>query len=202
MGPRPAKGGYVFRKLYDWTSRLAHHPYAERALAGVSFAESSVFPIPPDVMLIPMILARPERAYRIAAVCTIASVLGGILGYVIGRFLYDSVGLFLINLYGAHDAAQDFRRWYDQWGAAVILIKGLTPIPFKIVTIASGMFHYNFFLFVLLASVTRGARFFLIAWALKRWGEPVERFVHKNLTIVGWVVIALIIAGFAAITWL
>lgn len=202
MAARPRKRGtQVFRKLYDWTSRLAHHRNAEPALAAVSFAESSVFPVPPDVLLIPMVLARPERAYRIAAVCTIASILGGIVGYVIGRFLYDSVGLFLINLYGAHDAARDFQRWYDQWGAAVILIKGLTPIPFKIVTIASGMFRYNFFLFLLLASITRGLRFFLIAWALKRWGEPVERFVHRNLTVVGWTVLALIAAGFAAIAW-
>lgn len=203
MAARLAKtGGFVFRKLYDWTSRLAHHRHAERSLAVVSFAESSVFPIPPDVMLVPMILARPERAYRIAALCTITSVAGGILGYLIGRFLYDSVGLLLINLYGAHDAAIEFRRWYDEWGAAVILIKGLTPIPFKIVTIASGMFHYNFLIFVILAAITRGARFFAIAWALRRWGEPMERFIHKHVTVIGWVVLALLAAGFAAITWL
>ena len=129
----------MFRALYDWTLRLAHHRHAVRSLAVVSFAESSVFPIPPDVMLVPMILARRDQAYRIATICTITSVAGGMLGYAIGYFLYDSVGLWLVNLYGAHDAIAEFRAWYDNWGAAVILIKGLTPIPFKVVTIASGL---------------------------------------------------------------
>lgn len=171
-------------------------------MAVVSFAESSIFPIPPDVVLVPLILAQRDKAYRIAAVCTIASVLGGILGYVIGRFLYDSVGLWLINLYGAHDAAIEFRRWYDEWGAAVILIKGLTPIPFKVVTIASGMFKYNFLLFVLLATVTRGVRFFTIAWLLKRYGATMKEFIERRLTLVGWTVLALIAGGFAAVSLL
>ena len=130
----------MFRKLYDWMLRMAGHRHAIPAMAAVSFAESSFFPIPPDVMVVPMILARREQAWLIATVCTISSVLGGVLGYGIGYFLYDSVGLFLINLYGAHDATREFQLWYDQWGAAVILIKGFTPIPFKIVTIASGFF--------------------------------------------------------------
>ena len=192
----------MFRALYDWTLRLAGHRHADRAMAAVSFAESSIFPIPPDVMLVPMILARRDQAYRIAAICTIASVAGGMLGYAIGRFLYDSVGVFLINLYGAHDATAEFQLWYDRWGAAVILIKGLTPIPFKIVTIASGFFQYNFGLFVLLAAVTRGARFFLIAWLLKRWGAPMQAFIEKRLTLIGWVVLAAIAGGFAAVALL
>jgi len=181
---------------------MAGHRHADRAMAAVSFAESSIFPIPPDVMLVPMILARRDQAYRIAAICTIASVAGGMLGYAIGRFLYDSVGLFLINLYGAHDATAEFRRWYDDWGAAVILIKGLTPIPFKIVTIASGIFQYPFWLFVLLATLTRGARFFLIAWLLRRWGAPMQAFIERRLTLIGWAVLAAIAAGFAAIALL
>jgi membrane protein YqaA with SNARE-associated domain len=189
----------MFRALYDWTLRLANHRHAIRSMAVVSFAESSVFPIPPDVVLVPLILARRDEAYRIAAVCTIASVLGGILGYAIGMFLYDSVGIWLINLYGAHDAAHEFRRWYDEWGAAVILIKGLTPIPFKVVTIASGMFAYNFGLFVLLATITRGARFFLIAWLLKRYGAAMQEFIERRLTLISWGVLGALAGGFAIV---
>jgi len=189
----------MFRKLYDWTLRLAGHRHAVRYMAAVSFAESSFFPIPPDVMVVPMILARREQAWLIAGVCTISSVLGGALGYAIGYFLYDSVGLFLINLYGAHDATSEFQRWYDQWGAAVILIKGFTPIPFKIVTIASGFFKYNFGVFVLLAALTRGARFFLIAWLLKRYGEPMQVFIERRMNLIGWTFLALLVGGFAAV---
>jgi membrane protein YqaA with SNARE-associated domain len=189
----------MMRRLYDWMMRMAGHAKAPHALFWIAFVESSVFPIPPDVMLVPMILARREQAYLIAFVCTLASVAGGVLGYAIGYFLYDSVGLFLINLYGAHDATAECQRWYDEWGAAVILIKGLTPIPFKVVTIASGFFKYNFALFVLLALVTRGARFFAIAWALKRWGAPMQAFIEKRVNQVGWAVLALIVGGFAAL---
>ena len=189
----------MFRALYDWTLRLAHHRHALRSLAVVSFAESSVFPIPPDVMLVPMILARRDQAYRIATICTITSVAGGMLGYAIGYFLYDSVGLWLVNLYGAHDAITEFQAWYDSWGAAVILIKGLTPIPFKVVTIASGFFAYNFLLFVLLAAITRGARFFLIAWLLKRYGERMKAFIERRLNLIGTAVLLLLVAGFAAV---
>ena len=189
----------MFRALYDWTLRLAHHRHAVRSMAAISFAESSVFPIPPDVMLVPMILARREQAYWIATVCTLSSVAGGMLGYAIGYFLYDSVGLWLVNLYGAHDAITEFRSWYDSWGAAVILIKGLTPIPFKVVTIASGFFAYNFPLFVLLAAITRGARFFLIAWLLKRYGERMQGFIERRLNLIGTLALVLLVAGFAAV---
>ncbi len=189
----------MFRALYDWTLRLARHRHAVPSMAAISFAESSVFPIPPDVMLVPMMLARRDQAYRIATICTIASVAGGMLGYGIGYFLYDSVGLWLINLYGAHDAIAETERWYAKWGMAVILVKGLTPIPFKIVTIASGFFKYNFFLFVLLAAITRGARFFLIAWLLRRYGVAVHSFIERRLTLVGWTVLILLAGGFALV---
>ena len=192
----------MFRPLYDWTLRLAHHRHAVRSMAAVSFAESSIFPIPPDVMLVPMILARREQAYWIATVCTVASVLGGVLGYGIGYFLYDSVGLWLVNLYGAHDAIAEFRAWYDHYGAWVILIKGLTPIPFKIVTIASGFFAYNFPLFVILATITRGARFFLIAWLLKRYGAPMQAFIEKRLNLIGTIFTVLLVGGFLLIALL
>lgn len=194
--------GRMFRRLYDWTVRVARHRHAIPGMAAVSFAESSFFPIPPDVMLVPMILARRQQAYLIATVCTVASVLGGVFGYAIGYFLYDSVGTWLVSLYGAHDALQEFRRWYDEWGAAVILIKGLTPIPFKVVTIASGFFQYNFLLFVILATITRGARFFLIAALLKRYGEPIQSFIEERLTLISWLVLAAILGGFAALSLL
>ncbi|MGQ0558708.1 MAG: YqaA family protein [Sphingosinicella sp.] len=192
----------MFRSLYDWTLRLARHRHAIRSLAVVSFCESSFFPIPPDVMVVPMVLARRDQAYWIATVCTLSSVAGGVLGYLIGYFLYDSVGLWLINLYGAHDAASEFQGWYDRWGAAVILVKGLTPIPFKLVTIASGFFQFNFLLFVLLAFITRAARFFLIAWLLRRYGEPMQDFIERRLTLVGWSTLGLLVGGFALVSLL
>jgi len=190
----------MFRALYDWTLRLASHRHAVRSLAVISFCESSFFPIPPDVMMVPMVLARREQAYWIATVCTISSVLGGMLGYAIGYFLYDSVGLWLINLYGAHDANADFQRWYGQYGAAIILVKGLTPIPFKLVTITSGFAAFSFPIFVVTALITRAARFFAIAWLLRRYGEPVQTFIEKRVSLVGWAFLGVIVGGFAMVT--
>src|SRR4029078_6293827 len=137
----------------------------------VSFAESSFFPVPPDVMLIPMALARPERAYVMAFWCTVTSVAGGILGYAIGALLYDSVGLWLIQLYGYGDKVEAFREAYAQWGAWIILWKGLTPIPSKIVTITSGFAGYTLGFFILFSIITRGARCFVLAFLLHRYGE-------------------------------
>jgi len=190
----------MFRALYDWTLRLASHRHAVRSLAVISFCESSFFPIPPDVMMVPMVLARREQAYWIATVCTISSVLGGMLGYAIGYFLYDSVGLWLINLYGANDANADFQRWYGQYGAAIILVKGLTPIPFKLVTITSGFAAFSFPTFVVTALITRAARFFAIAWLLRRYGEPVQLFIEKRLSLVGWAFLGVLVGGFAMVT--
>ena len=127
----------MFRALYDWTLRLAGHRHAIRSMAIVSFCESSFFPIPPDVMVVPMILARRNQAYWIATVCTVSSVLGAVLGYGIGMFLYDSVGQWLIRFYGMGEGIEQFREQFRTWGTEIILIKGLTPIPFKLVTIAS-----------------------------------------------------------------
>jgi membrane protein YqaA with SNARE-associated domain len=169
-------------------------------MAAVSFAESSFFPIPPDVMLVPMMLARRERAYLMAAVCTIASVLGGALGYAIGYYLMDTVGARLVEFYGMDRGVEQFQRMFAQWGALIVLLKGLTPIPFKIVSIASGIAHFNFPLFMLCAAVTRGARFFLIAALLKRYGAPIQAFIEKRLTLVAWASLALIAIGFVVIT--
>ena len=192
----------MFRALYDWTLRLAGHRHADRYMAAVSFAESSFFPIPPDVMLVPMILARREQAYRIALICTIASVLGGILGYGIGYFLYESVGKWLLNVYHLEGKIAGLKELYDRYGAFVILIKGLTPIPFKLVTIASGIFTFNFPLFVLLATITRAARFFLVAFLLKKFGEPVQKVIEERMNLIGWIVLAALVGGFAVVALL
>jgi membrane protein YqaA with SNARE-associated domain len=189
----------MFQALYDWTLRLARHRHAMRSMAVISFAESSFFPIPPDVMVVPMILARRDQAYLIAAICTISSVAGGALGYAIGYFLYDSVGQWLINFYGMGDGVQEFRSWYAQYGAAIILIKGLTPIPFKLVTIVSGFAAFNFPLFIAMALITRGARFFAIAYLLKRFGAPIQEFIERRLTLVGWSTLVLLAGGFALV---
>lgn len=180
----------LLRKLYDWVFSLARSRHATPALAVVSFAESSVFPIPPDVMLAPMILARPEKAYFYAFVCTAASVLGGILGYAIGFYLTD-LGLWLMSLLGHSDGLEEFQHWFDRWGLAVILIKGLTPVPYKLVTIASGLAAFSFPVFVAASVVTRGGRFFLEAWILKRWGPAMLAQVEKRLAM--WSIIGIVV---------
>src|ERR1700739_1695836 len=161
----------MLKRIYDWCIDAADKPYALWILAGVAFAESSFFPVPPDVMLAPMSLAQPWRAWVFAAVCTAASVLGGILGYAIGALLYDSVGHWLISLYGLGGKVEAFRASYAQWGAVIILVKGLTPIPYNPVPIASGVAGYNIGLFVLFSIITRGGRFFIAALVLNRYGD-------------------------------
>jgi membrane protein YqaA with SNARE-associated domain len=190
----------MFRALYDWTLRLAGHRHAIRWLAVISFAESSFFPIPPDALVVPMVLARREQAWLIATVVTLSSVLGAMAGYAIGMFLYDSIGQWLIRLYGMGEGIETFRATYREWGAAIILIKGFTPIPFKLVTIASGIAGFSFPKFVAASVVTRGARFFLLALLLKRYGEPMQAFIEKRLNLVGWAFLAVLVAGFAAVT--
>lgn len=185
----------LLRRLYDWCIDAAHKPHAMWMMGAVAFVESSFFPVPPDVMLIPMALARPERAYVMAAWCTVASVAGGILGYAIGSLLYDSVGAWLIHLYGYGDKVETFRAAYAQWGAWIILLKGLTPIPYKIVTITSGFAGYNFGLFVLFSIIARAGRFFLLAALLHRYGERARHFIEKRLGL--WVLLgaAVVVIG-------
>ncbi|WP_181704082.1 YqaA family protein [Chthonobacter albigriseus] len=192
----------MLRQMYGWTMSLAAGRHAPRALGIVSFAESSFFPIPPDVMLVPMVLAKPEKAYAYAALCTAASVVGGILGYLIGVMLFDSLGQWLIAAYGLGDDLGSFQSAYAKWGAWIILIKGLTPIPYKLVTIASGFAHYNFGLFVVLSVITRGARFFLVAALLRRYGEPIRDFIENRLE---WVMLGLavvIVGGFVVVRYI
>lgn len=180
--------------MYDWTMRLAASRHALSAMMAVSFTESSFFPIPPDVVLAPMILKRPEKAYFYAAMCTLASVLGGVLGYAIGFYLED-LGRWLLALTGHAEGLAEYQAWYAEWGAWVILAKGVTPIPYKLVTIASGMAHYAFGMFVLLSVITRGARFFLTAFVLKRFGPRMLEMVEKRLVTVALAVIGLLVGG-------
>jgi membrane protein YqaA with SNARE-associated domain len=186
----------MLKRIYDWCIAAADKPYALWILAAVSFAESSFFPVPPDVMLAPMSLARPKRAWVFAGVCTIASVLGGILGYAIGALLYDSIGHWLIQLYHLGDKVETFREGYARWGSLVILLKGLTPIPYKLVTITSGFAGYNIWLFILLSIITRGARFYIEAIVLNRWGDWIRERVERHLAL--WVALFLVVlvAGF------
>jgi membrane protein YqaA with SNARE-associated domain len=193
----------LFRALYDWVLRMAHHRHASWLLAAVAFAESSFFPIPPDAMLIPMVVARREHAFRIALVCTVASVLGGMLGYYIGYGLMQTVGERLVHLYHLEaKLAQAVHAYQSEYGAWIILLKGLTPIPFKLVTIASGAASFNFPLFVLLCTITRGARFFIIAALLKRFGAPVQAFIEKRLNWFAWGFLVLLVGGFVAVAYL
>ncbi|MGB6923348.1 MAG: YqaA family protein [Methyloceanibacter sp.] len=165
-------------------------------MAAVSFAESSFFPVPPDVILVPMALANPAKARLYALVCTVASVLGGLVGYAIGALLYDTLGHWLISAYGYGEGIDAFREAYAKWGAWIILIKGMTPIPYKIVTIASGFAGYNLFYFVLLSIITRGARFYLEAELLRIYGEPIREFIERRLTLVTTGFLAAIVGGF------
>jgi membrane protein YqaA with SNARE-associated domain len=187
--------------LYQWILRLAGHRLAGLWLAAVSFAESSFFPIPPDAMLVPMCLARPERAWRYAAICTVSSILGGILGYAIGYYLFEAVAQPILAAYGHAEALQSFRGWFARWGAAVILIKGLTPIPFKIVTIGAGAAAFDPWMFLLTAAITRGARFFLLAALLRRYGAPIREFIEKRLTLITSVAAVAIVGGFLALRY-
>jgi membrane protein YqaA with SNARE-associated domain len=190
-----ARGGPL-RGLYFWLMRHAEGRHAWTMLAVVSFAEASFFPIPPDVMLIPMALADRNRALLLAGWCMLWSVLGGLLGYAIGSLLYDSIGHWLISVYGYGQDLEKFRAMYAEYGAWIILIKGATPIPYKLVTIASGFAGYNLFLFVVLSAITRGLRFGIVAGLLAWFGEPIRNFIEKRLEYVMIGFLAVVILGF------
>jgi membrane protein YqaA with SNARE-associated domain len=192
----------MLRRLYDWTLSLASRPSAPYALAAVSFAESSFFPVPPDAMLVPMLLARPDKAWSYALICTVSSVLGGILGYVIGLALYDSLGSWLFHLYGLTDSAETFRHAYAQYGHWVILLKGLTPIPYKLVTITSGFASYPLGWFILLSILTRGARFFIVAVLMSRFGPRIKAIIDNHFNLVATGAVVLIVGGFVAFRYL
>ncbi|MEX2649782.1 MAG: YqaA family protein [Alphaproteobacteria bacterium] len=188
-------------RLYGWTMRMAAHRRALPILAVVSFAESSFFPVPPDVMLVPMVLADRARAWRIALVCTIASVVGGLAGYAIGALLFEALGRPILELYGAMSQFDALKELYDEWGLWVILIKGLTPIPYKVVTIASGAFDFDLATFIAASIATRGVRFFLLTGVLWYWGPSVRGFLDRYVVPLTWGFLALVIAGFVALRW-
>jgi len=189
----------MLRKLYARAMELAAGPRAEPALAIISFAESSFFPLPPDLLLGPMAAARPERWARYALTCTIASVLGGLLGYAIGYYLAESVGRWIVQAYHLSNGIETFRDAYAKWGLWIILIKGLTPIPYKLVTIASGMAAFNLPMFVAASIATRGLRFALVAWLFKRFGPSIAPVIEKRIGLVMLGVAVAIIAGVALV---
>jgi len=189
----------MLRRLYDWCIAAADKPHALWIVALISFAESSFFPIPPDVMLIPMSLARPKKAWLYALVCTVTSVAGGVVGYAIGALLYDSVGQWLIGLYGYGDQVEAFRAAYAEYGAWIIVLKGLTPIPYKVVTITSGFADYNLWLFILFSIIARGGRFFIVAVLLTLYGDVIRAQIEKRLGF--WVTVGavLLVGGFVLV---
>jgi len=192
----------MLQRLYHRVLALSASRYAPWWLAAISFAEASFFPIPPDVLLVPMALARPDRAWRLALICTVASVTGGALGYLIGYALFDVLAEPILHAYHYDAAFARFQDTYAKWGLWVILIKGITPIPYKIVTIASGAANFSFPLFMAASLVTRGARFFLVATLLHYFGEPVRDFIERRLTLVTTAVAVSILAGFLALRYL
>lgn len=192
----------MLRRLYNRVMALAEGPKAIKWLAVISFAESSFFPVPPDAMLVPMVLANPERAWRIAAVCTMASVTGGFFGYAIGYFLFQAVGQPIVDFYGLQDAFVKYQLEFQHWGLWIILIKGLTPIPYKLVTIASGVAHFDLLVFGLASVLTRGVRFFLVAALLRQFGAPLRTFIEKYLTWVTTGFVLLIVGGVVALKYI
>ena len=189
-------------RLYSRTLAVAAHRHAMAAMALISFAESSFLPLPPDFLLVPMILAQPRRAWLIAAVCTITSVAGGYVGYAIGFFLFDAVGLPVLEFYHMMDKYEAFKSAFAEWGAWIIVIKGLTPIPFKLVTIASGAAQFDLITFTMASVVSRSLRFFLLAALLWRFGEPIRDFIERRLMLVTSMIAAALVGGFVVLRYL
>ena len=186
----------MLRRLYNWTLSLAANRNAERVLFGISFAESSFFPIPPDVLLIPMVIARPAKWFRIALICTIASTLGAIAGYLIGMFLFEQVARPILDFYGKQDSFEKIAEWYNTWGGWGVLFAAITPFPYKVLTLFSGATGLNFGIFLLVSVIGRSFRFFLIAWLLNRYGPPIRDFIEKYLGLLFTLFVILLAGGF------
>ncbi len=189
-------------RLYARTLALAASRHAMAALILISFAESSFFPLPPDILLIPMILARPRRAWLIAAACTAASVLGGFLGYAIGYYLFDAIGRPVLEFYHAMGRYDALKAAFAEWGVWIILLKGLTPIPYKLITIASGVAQFPLVPFALASLASRSLRFFLLAALLWRFGAPVRAFIEERLMLVTSIFALALVGGFVALRYL
>ncbi len=192
----------LVEKTYNYLIDLASRPNAMMFLFIVSFVESSFFPIPPDVMLIPMVLATPKKAWQIAGVATIASVLGGYFGYIIGVYFFDLIARPILSFYGYMQQFDVFKGYYHEWGAWIVFGAGLTPFPYKVVTIASGVVGLNIWVFGIASVIARGMRFYLVAWLLKKYGEPMKVFIEDNLGILSVLFLALLIGGFALIKFI
>jgi membrane protein YqaA with SNARE-associated domain len=192
----------MIRALYDWTLGLAQSRHAIWALAFVAFIESSIFPIPPDVLMIPMIIATPRKAFWIALVATIASVLGGAFGYLIGSVFFDAIGLPVLEFYGKTGHFESFQARYNDYGAWAVLIAGVTPFPYKVITILSGATGLSFPVFMIASVAARAMRFFLIAALLWKFGTPIRDFIERRLGLVFTLAVGLLIAGFVAVRYL
>jgi membrane protein YqaA with SNARE-associated domain len=192
----------MLRALYDWTMNLAANRHADKALAFISFIESSVFPIPPDTLLVPMVLSERSKAWWYAFVCTVASVAGALLGYAIGALLFEAVAEPILDFYGYGDKFQAFAEKYNEWGAWAVLIAGMTPFPFKVITIASGATKLSLVIFILASIVARGIRFFAVAGLIYYYGPPVREFIEKRLALVFTLSLAALIGGFVLVKYL
>lgn len=191
----------MLRKLYDFTMSLAATRHAEKSLAAISFIESSFFPIPPDVLLIPMVLADRSKWFRYALICTIASVLGALLGYAIGAFLYEVVGVPILRFYGQEAAFAEIAALYNKWGGWAILFGAVTPFPYKVLAIFSGATGFSVPLLILVSIVGRGLRFFVVSWLLFMFGAPIREFIEKNLGLLFTLFMVLLIGGFVAVRY-
>ncbi len=192
----------MVKAIYDWMLNLASRPNAMWFLAIVAFAESSFFPIPPDIMLIPMVLAMPGKAWKIAGVATAASVIGGYFGYAIGVFFFDLIAKPILGFYGYMHQFDVFKDYYHQWGAWIVFGAGITPFPYKVITIASGVVHLDLLTFTVASVIARGMRFYLVAWLLKKYGAPMKIFIEKNLGMLSVLFLFLLIGGFVIIKYI
>ncbi|THH38753.1 DedA family protein [Aliishimia ponticola] len=192
----------MLRRLYDWTLSMANHPHALWVLAAVSFIESSVFPIPPDVLMIPMILAAPHRAWLIAIVALVASVLGGMLGYAIGAFAFEAIGEPILASLGKADAVAEFNTRFNDFGFWAVLTAGVTPFPYKVITIMSGWTGMPILTFIATSILARGLRFFIVAALLWKFGAPVRDFIERRLGLVFAAFVLLLFGGFAVVSLL
>jgi membrane protein YqaA with SNARE-associated domain len=192
----------MLKRLYQWTLDKAAHDKAPHWLAAISFIESSFFPIPPDVMLAPMCLARPDRAFRYALICTIASVLGALLGYAIGFFLFEQLGRFILDLYGLSEKFDAFSAEFNAQGWIIVLLAGFTPLPFKVITIAAGATAMPLYVLIGAAIIARSARFFVVAALLWKFGPPMKAWIDKNFALATTTVGILFVGGFIALRFL
>ena len=192
----------MMRRMYDWMMGLAGSPRAPWALGVVSFIESSFFPIPPDVMLIPMVLRDRSKAWWYATIATVTSVAGGILGYAIGYFFFEAIGKPILNFYGKENALDSFIQFVHEYGVEAVIIKGMTPIPFKVVTIAAGVAKMDFLAFIGASIIARAMRFYLVAGLLYFFGQPIREFIERRLTLVTTVFVVVLVSGFVAVKYL